>query len=82
MSEQWGPWIEHDGKGCPCLGQWVKAVFHNGNVWEGIAGSSQGAENLGTGPVEVLTPASSATESASPAPFKTSSNWLRNFQRG
>ena len=42
MSEQWGPWIEHDGKGCPCLGQWVKAVFHNGNVWEGIAGSSQG----------------------------------------
>jgi len=25
MSEEWGPWIEHDGKGCPCpgiLAQW------------------------------------------------------------
>ncbi len=20
MSEEWGPWIEHDGKGCPCVG--------------------------------------------------------------
>lgn len=18
---EWGPWIEHDGKGCPCVGQ-------------------------------------------------------------
>jgi len=24
MSE-WGPWIEHDGKGCPCVGAWVLA---------------------------------------------------------
>ena len=23
MSE-WGPWIEHDGKGCPCVGQYVQ----------------------------------------------------------
>ena len=22
-------WIEHDGKGCPCFGQWV-AVWHEG----------------------------------------------------
>lgn len=22
--EQWGPWIEHDGKGCPCVGMWVQ----------------------------------------------------------
>lgn len=21
MSEEWGPWIDHDGKGCPCVGQ-------------------------------------------------------------
>ena len=20
---EFGPWIEHDGKGCPCRGQWV-----------------------------------------------------------
>ena len=24
MSEEWGPWIEHDGKGCPCVGQIVE----------------------------------------------------------
>ena len=23
MSE-WGPWIEHDGKGCPCVGEYVQ----------------------------------------------------------
>jgi hypothetical protein len=26
MSEEWGPWIEHDGKGCPCLGMLVEVV--------------------------------------------------------
>ncbi len=26
MSEQWGPWIEHDGKGCPCVGKMVEVV--------------------------------------------------------
>jgi hypothetical protein len=24
MSEEWGPWIEHDGRGCPCVGMWVE----------------------------------------------------------
>ncbi len=23
--EKWGPFIEHDGMGCPCVGQWVLA---------------------------------------------------------
>ena len=23
MSTEWGPWITHDGKGCPCVGQYV-----------------------------------------------------------
>ena len=22
--DEWGPWITHDGKGCPCLGQMVE----------------------------------------------------------
>jgi len=26
MSEEWGPWIEHDGKGCPCPGNFVEMV--------------------------------------------------------
>ena len=26
MSE-WGPWIEHDGNGCPCAGEFVSAIF-------------------------------------------------------
>ena len=24
---EWGPWIEHDGKGCPCVGQYVHRVY-------------------------------------------------------
>ncbi len=43
MSEEWGPWIEHDGKGCPCLGQVVHAVFKNGAELIGVAGSRTGA---------------------------------------
>jgi hypothetical protein len=26
MSEEWGPWIDHDGKGCPCPGQRVQGI--------------------------------------------------------
>lgn len=26
MSEDWGPWIEHDGRGCPCVGRMVEFV--------------------------------------------------------
>jgi hypothetical protein len=37
MSE-WGPWIEHDGKGCPCVGQFVEVVRRSGDVLCGIAG--------------------------------------------
>ena len=25
MAEEWGPWIEHDGNGCPCVGMMVEA---------------------------------------------------------
>lgn len=38
MAEEWGPWIEHDGRGCPCVGQYVQVEFHEGTVMEGIAG--------------------------------------------
>ncbi len=24
QDEEWGPWIEHDGKGCPCFGQYIQ----------------------------------------------------------
>lgn len=23
----WGPWIEHDGRGCPCVGMYAQVVF-------------------------------------------------------
>lgn len=26
MSEEWGPWIEHDGEGCPCVGMYAQAL--------------------------------------------------------
>ena len=43
--EEWGPWIEHDGNGCPCPGKWIHFVIGeandgsdpecDGGVWEG-----------------------------------------------
>ena len=30
MSEDWSDWIEHDGKGCPVVGQYVHAIFDAG----------------------------------------------------
>lgn len=27
MTEEWGPWIGHDGKGCPCVGEYVHVVI-------------------------------------------------------
>ena len=40
MSEEWGPWIEHDGRGCPCVGRYVQVEFDDGQVAEGVAGVS------------------------------------------
>ena len=34
---EWGPWIEHDGSGCPCVGEWVTSVSANGDVNEHVA---------------------------------------------
>lgn len=32
MSEEWGPWIEHDGRGCPCEGAFVESETADGEV--------------------------------------------------
>jgi hypothetical protein len=42
MSEEWSDWIEHDGRGCPCVGMWVQAVMDSGKLREGIAGGEGG----------------------------------------
>lgn len=48
MSDEadWGPWIEHDGRGCPCVGRYVgvESEWHGGRITydEGCAGSSGG----------------------------------------
>lgn len=36
---EWGPWIDHDGKGCPVVGMWVHGVERGGfeGIW--IAGT-------------------------------------------
>jgi len=36
---EWGPWIEHDGRGCQVEGQYVDLETFGGVRWEGIAGS-------------------------------------------
>ena len=30
MGEEWGPWIEHDGKGCPCVGEYGQFTLGGG----------------------------------------------------
>lgn len=43
MSDEWGPWIDHDGNGCPCRGKYVQCINDGRRgVWEGIAGSCGG----------------------------------------
>ena len=29
---EWGPWIEHDGKGCPCVGQYMQAEVDRDSI--------------------------------------------------
>ena len=38
----YGPWIKHNGKGCPCKGARVKCKFRTGAIAEGIAGARGG----------------------------------------
>lgn len=36
--EEWGPWVEHDGRGCPCRGMVVESEERRGLVEVHIAG--------------------------------------------
>jgi hypothetical protein len=36
MAEEWGPWIEHDGKGCPVVGLYVRVVTEGEIQIDGI----------------------------------------------
>lgn len=33
---EYGPWINHDGKGCPVVGMWVHVVSFKGDEAEGV----------------------------------------------
>lgn len=46
MDEEWGPWIEHDGKGCPCRGMWVECQFDD--LRPNIEGVARGDDVDGT----------------------------------
>lgn len=37
MSEEWGPWIEHDGRGCSCVGCYVEVASVDQRTARGIA---------------------------------------------
>ncbi|MBL4766518.1 MAG: hypothetical protein JKY94_02185 [Rhodobacteraceae bacterium] len=55
MSDEWTDWRDHDGKGCPCLGQMVRVEFCGGRVLEAIAGSGGGKSWLwGSGYNKIL----------------------------
>ena len=41
MQYEWGPWIEHDGKGCPVpVGTVVLVRLRCGELYQGVAGCS------------------------------------------
>lgn len=44
MTEQWGPWIDHDGKGCPCKGMMVKVELRDGRVEGPFIAHSRGSK--------------------------------------
>ncbi len=33
---EWGPWLAHDGKGCPCSGKYCQALTSTGHRLEGV----------------------------------------------
>ncbi len=45
--EEWGPWIDHDGKGCPVKGMFVHAVFIDGSEYIGITRGLGGSWTYG-----------------------------------
>lgn len=47
--ETWGPWIEHDGKGCPCLGEYINGEYGDGFLITGVAGSQGGGAWIWSG---------------------------------
>lgn len=38
MTDEWGPWIDHDGAGCPVLGEYVEAETEDGTIIDYVAG--------------------------------------------
>ncbi len=32
MDDEWGPMIEHDGRGCPCVGMYARRILSTGGV--------------------------------------------------
>ena len=34
MGDEWGPWIEHDGNECPCVGAFVHSIFNGYGVYQ------------------------------------------------
>jgi hypothetical protein len=45
QQDEWGPWIEHDGKGCPCKGQYGEVIFGDGDVFIGVFGHAGKTKN-------------------------------------
>ena len=37
MTDEYGPWITHNGAYCPCEGKYAQVKFDDGDTEEGIA---------------------------------------------
>lgn len=55
----WGPWVDHDGKGCPCMGEWVQGQHGDGRIdtWKAGTAWCTGRQVTGAafGPVDHVT---------------------------
>lgn len=47
MGDAWGPMVEHDGKGCPVVGQYVRAWCADGYVSEALVGPTAARPRVG-----------------------------------
>jgi hypothetical protein len=44
---EWGPWIDHDGKGCPVVGMWVQVELLSGEIIGPFVAHSMGDGSSG-----------------------------------
>lgn len=45
---EWGPWVQHDGSGCPCVGQMVEVDRDRLGIYGPIIAGSEAIKMIGS----------------------------------